>query len=82
MIIEWCAQVTAEPDDSNITVLKRGRAHGDSGLMPVGGHMLPISILGANELWKNAQKNLKKKQISDRINKIIPVRSPDVVIEV
>ena len=42
--------------------------------MPYGGHIEPTSILGDKLLWKNAQKNLKKKKISETINKIIPQR--------
>ena len=39
-------------------------------------------MLGDNLLWKKAQKNLKKKKISDTINKIIPHRNPNSTIEV
>ena len=36
--------------------------------------MLPISILGERDIWKNVQKKEKKNKISDTINKIIPNR--------
>ena len=39
-------------------------------------------MLGDNLLWKNAQKNLTKKKISDTINKAIPHRNPNSTIEV
>jgi hypothetical protein len=44
--------------------------------IPIGGQILPISILGDKLLWKKAQKNLTKKNTSEVINKIIPHRSP------
>ena len=50
--------------------------------MPNGGQTDPISTLGDNLLWKNAQKNLKKKKISEIINKAIPQRKPNSTIEV
>lgn len=53
-----------------------GTLHGDKGLIPVGGQFLPSSIVGANLLWKKAQKKAKKKQISEIINRIIPIRNP------
>jgi hypothetical protein len=46
------------------------------GVIPRGGHSIPISIVGANLLWKKAQKKLKKNNTSDVINRIIPQRNP------
>jgi hypothetical protein len=46
----------------------------------VGGHIDPISIVGDNLLWKNAQKNDTKNRTSEMMNKIIPHRSPLVTI--
>lgn len=43
---------------------------------PTGGQQDPISTLGAIAAWKNPQKKAPKKQTSERINKIIPCRSP------
>ena len=57
-------------------VLRRGTLNGLIGETPVGGHVHPNSGVGARLLWKKAQKNAKKKRISDVINKIIPQRSP------
>jgi len=50
--------------------------------MPNGGQTDPISTLGDNLLWKNAQKKLRKKKISETINNAIPQRSPNSTIEV
>jgi len=33
-------------------------------------------MAGPKELWKKAQKKLKKKQTSDNINKNIPILNP------
>jgi len=44
--------------------------------MPVGGHAQPISGVGDRLLWKNAQKNAKKNNTSEVINRIIPQRNP------
>ncbi len=71
-IIEWWAQVIVNPDLSKIIVFKRGIWIGLKGFTPRGGHLIPISIVGASILWKNPQKNDKKKNTSDVINKIIP----------
>lgn len=49
---------------------------GLKGLIPKGGHSWPISIAGANEEWKYAQKKEKKNKISEIINKIMPSRMP------
>lgn len=40
--------------------------------MAVGGHCEPISILGDSLLWKKAQKNERKKKISEIINNAMP----------
>jgi len=78
----WCAQVTVTPDANSTAVFRRGTLNGFSGLIPVGGQQHPSSWVGANLLWKNAQKNAKKKSTSDVINKIMPQRSPVVTYEV
>jgi hypothetical protein len=44
--------------------------------MPTGGHIDPISIVGAKLEWKKAQKKEKKNIISEIINKIIPIFNP------
>ena len=61
-------------------MFSNGTPQGDSGLIPVGGHLFPSSTAGANLLWKNAQKNAKKKHTSDTMNSTIPIRSPRAVV--
>lgn len=63
-------------------MFRRGTRKGFIGEMPKGGHVPPVSIVGAKLLWKNAQKKAKKKQISDTINSIIPYRRPLVTMMV
>lgn len=68
----WWAHVIEIPDDNKITVFSNGICKGSNGWIPCGGHCAPISILGANLLWKKAQKNETKKNTSEVMNKIIP----------
>ena len=75
-MIAWWAHVTDTPDLIKIIVFNKGIWKGLKGIISVGGHIAPISILGAKLLWKKAQKKETKKKISDTINKIIPQRSP------
>ena len=53
-----------------------GILNGLMGVIPIGGQQHPSSGVGASLLWKNAQKKAKKKHTSDKINNIIPHRSP------
>jgi hypothetical protein len=76
----WCAHVTVTPEARRIAVLRRGIWRGLKGLIPQGGHIAPISIVGARLLWKKAQKKEIKKKTSEIINKIIPHRNPKVTI--
>ena len=64
------------PDLSSVSVFSKGMAVGFKASMPSGGQFVPISIVGANLLWKKAQKKEKKKSISDEIKSIIPCLSP------
>lgn len=75
-IIAWWHQVTLQPDNNNIKVFKKGISHGFKILIPLGGHIEPISTVGAKLLWKKAQKKAKKKSISDIIKKTIPNLKP------
>ena len=75
-IIAWWAQVTVAPEDNKIMVFSKGIWKGLKGTTPLGGHAMPISMAGASLLWKKAQKKEKKNKTSDKINKIIPHRSP------
>jgi hypothetical protein len=60
------------PDANRVAVFNSGILSGLSGLIPVGGQQQPSSGVGANLLWKNAQKNLKKNRISEIIKRIMP----------
>ena len=57
-------------------MLRRGTENGLIGIIPVGGQLQPISGVGANLLWKKAQKKAKKNITSEVINRIIPRRRP------
>lgn len=74
--MEWWVQVTVIPEEIRIIVFIKGMSKGLKGLIPNGGHNWPISIDGAREEWKYAQKKEIKKKISEIINKIIPNRNP------
>lgn len=74
----WWAHVTVTPEDKRIAVLRRGIWNGLNGWTLIGGQRVPISMAGERLLWKNAQKNERKKKISEMINKIIPHRRPVV----
>lgn len=70
--IAWWAQVTVHPDNKRTKVLRNGISQGLNTTIPFGGHIEPISTVGAKLLWKNAQKNAKKKSISEIINNKTP----------
>jgi len=78
----WCAHVTVTPEDRSVTVLNRGTVYGLGILIPIGGHIQPISGPGDKAVWKNAQKNPTKNIASDIRNKTIPMRSPRQTYEV
>lgn len=78
----WCAHVTVTPELIRIKVFKKGTSKALKTKIPWGGQTLPIAVVGANLLWKNAQKNLRKKKISEIINNPIPQRKPNSTIEV
>jgi hypothetical protein len=64
--------VTETPDEIRMIVFNKGTWIGQNILIPEGGQINPISIVGDNLLWKKAQKKEIKKKISEIINKIIP----------
>lgn len=72
--IEWWVHVTVNPDEIKIIVFNRGISKGLNGLIPKGGQSWPISNEGAKEEWKYAQKNDKKKKISEIMKRIMPKR--------
>jgi len=53
-------------------VFNKGTSSGLKTSMPLGGHIEPISITGANAAAKKAQKNAKKNIISDTMNNNMP----------
>lgn len=78
----WWAQVTVTPEASNTAVFNNGIENGLIGVTPEGGQVQPSSGVGANDLWKKAQKKAKKNRTSDVINKIIPHRRPVITFKV
>lgn len=76
----WWAHVTVTPEARRTAVFSRGTLKGLIGVSPVGGQEHPSSAVGASLLWKNDQKNAKKKHTSEIMNKIIPHRSPNVTL--
>lgn len=57
-------------------VFNKGIWNALKGITPEGGQFTPISNVGDSLLWKNPQKNERKKNTSDVINKIIPIFKP------
>jgi len=64
------------PDDNKTIVLRNGIPIGLNVLIPFIGHNSPIWISGDSLEWKNAQKNDRKKKISDTMKRIIPISKP------
>lgn len=75
-MIAWCAQVTEAPEDKRIILFNKGTPKGLNTEIPNGGQTPPSSALGLKLLWKYLQKKERKKNTSEIINKIIPLRSP------
>jgi len=75
-MIAWWDHVTDTPDLIRIIVFRRGTFMGLNVFTRDGGHSCPISIDGLILEWKYAQKNPKKNNTSDTMNRIIPALSP------
>jgi len=75
-IIALCDHVILAPELNRIAVFNNGTSKAFNGVIPTGGHTLPISIVGTKALWKNPQKNEKKNTTSVKINSIIPILNP------
>jgi len=60
------------PEDNKIKVLTKGISIGLNVFIPLGGQILPISIVGVRLASKNAQKKPKKNITSEAIKRIIP----------
>lgn len=73
---EKCLQVKDIPLHKRITVFNKGTSYHNKGTTPVGGHLIPTSIEGANLKWKNAQKNEKNNITSLTIKRNIPIFKP------
>jgi len=58
-------------------VFSKGTAFGSNVSIPFGGQIFPISIVGASDVAKKAQKKAKKNITSDTINRIIPYLKPN-----
>lgn len=76
-VIAWCAYVTVVPEHNKIRVFNKGTSIGLKTSIPFGGHIEPISIIGASAAAKKDQKNAKKNITSEAINKIIPNLRPN-----
>jgi hypothetical protein len=74
--IAWCDHVTVAPDEISIAVFNSGTSNGFKTVIPTGGQIDPMLMSGPRALWKKPQKKEKKKQTSDRMNKIIPYCNP------
>jgi len=77
LIRAWCAQVTKAPLDSNRIVFNNGIAKGSNDSIPTGGHVAPISTVGAKAEWKKAQNTLMKAITSLKTKRINPKDRPD-----
>jgi len=62
-IIAWCDQVIVAPDVNKIAVFNKGTSNAFNGTIPTGGQTAPISGVGPNELWKNAQKMKRRNKL-------------------
>jgi hypothetical protein len=60
------------PEHNKIRVLTKGTSIALKVLIPLGGQVFPISIVGIRLASKNAQKNPKKNITSEAIKRIIP----------
>lgn len=64
------------PDDNNKTVFNKGSSNALIASIPFGGQWPPNSTVGANELWKKAQKIERKKKTSLTIKRATPIVKP------
>jgi hypothetical protein len=81
-IIALCDHVTVAPDVNRIAVFNNGTSNAFNGVIPTGGQTLPISTVGTNALWKNAQKKETKNRTSDKMKSNIPILSPFCTVNV
>lgn len=74
--------MTVTPEVNKMAVFSKGCPYGLIAIISVGGHTIPVLIVGVHEYQKNAQKNPKKNKTSDAINTIIAIRIESVVCTV
>ena len=67
---------TVAPEHNKISVFTKGTSKALNVGIPLGGQILPISIVGVRLAAKKAQKKAKKNITSETINKITPYRKP------
>ena len=77
LIRAWCAQVTKAPLDNSKIVFSRGIAKGSNDSIPTGGHVPPISTVGAKAEWKKDQNTDMKAITSLKTKSIKPKDKPD-----
>jgi hypothetical protein len=58
-------------------VFNKGIALGSNASIPLGGQIVPISMVGARLAAKKAQKKAKKNITSETINRITPYLKPN-----
>ena len=74
----WCAQVAAQPEQSRISVLIKGRCQGSKVSMPSGGQTPGVTVtpsivpIGYIACLKNDQNQAEKNMISEMMNSIMP----------
>ena len=68
-LTKWWLVEANTPDQIKVNVFKAGKFHGLMALMPSGGHLQPISMLGDKAACAKAQKKLIKNINSDKTNK-------------
>jgi hypothetical protein len=59
-----------------MAVFNNGTSNAFNGVIPTGGHILPISTVGTKALWKNPQKKEKKKTTSVKMKSKTPILNP------
>jgi hypothetical protein len=65
-VIAWWAYVTVAPEHRSIKVLTKGTSNGLKVLIPFGGHIFPISIVGAILAAKKGPEKGEKKTLPQR----------------
>jgi len=64
--------VTVPPDLSKIIEFSSGIPHGERGVIPTGGHIIPTLTSGLTETWIQVQNKPLKNITSDKMKRSIP----------